>query len=161
MNRRQYIRVAAGVPIAVLTAGCAGNGTTNGGGDGGMTETVVVAVGEGDGGGAEPPATESDVEAIEITTAEFERIDENEFVVRGAVENVGDQPIDHIELDVRLYEQSGGEEGFFDEALRQREFEFLDTGQEWDFRIRFDDVEIGSVEQFSISATVTLATPTP
>lgn len=159
MYRRRFLRVAGAVPLTLVTAGCASDGEGSG-----PTETVVVNVGDGGGGGggaAEPPATEDDAPEIEIEQTEFERIDANEFVVDGAVRNAGDQPFDHLELDVRLYEASGGEEGFFDEAERQREFEYMAPTETWTFRLRFDDVEIEDVSQYSITATATLATPTP
>ena len=156
MNRRQYIRIAVGVPLAALTAGCTGGDSPSD-----QTETVVVAVGDGSGGGAAPPLTEADGSAIEIDATEFERIGDNEFVVDGAVRNVGDQTFDHLELEVRLYEASGEEEGFFDEAERQREFEYLAATETWTFRLRFNDVEIEDVSHYSVTATATLATPTP
>lgn len=154
MHRRQYLRGVAGIPVALL-AGC-----TSGDGGSGPTETVVVSVGDG-GDAAESPTTETDAPEIEIDETEFERLGDNEFVVDGAVRNAADQAFDHVELEVRLYERSGGEEGFFDEAERRREFEYLAAGETWNFRLRFEDVEIGTVEQFSVTATATLATPTP
>lgn len=155
MNRRQYLRVAAGLPLAALTAGCTGGNATTG-----PTETVVVQVGEG-GGAAEPPATQTDASTIEIDATEFERVGPNEFFVNGAVRNTGEEAFAHVELDVRLYEESGGEEGFFDETEAQREFEYLSAGETWTFRLSFDDVEIQSVSHYSVTASTTLATPTP
>lgn len=154
MNRRQYIRAATAIPIAALTAGC-----TGGDGGGGLTETVVVSVGDGEGGGAAPPTTETDAPALEIEATEFERVGPNEFVVDGAVRNVGEEPVHDLLLEVRLYEASGGEEGFFDEAVQERDFVLLSPGEDWAFRLHFNDVEIEDVAHYSVTVTGSFDTP--
>lgn len=155
MNRRQYLRVAAGLPVAALTAGCQGRDAS-----GALTETVVVNAGES-GGAAEPPVTETDASALEIDATELERIGQNQFVVTGAVRNTGEEAFSHVELDVQLFQESGNDEGVFSQVEAQREFEYLSAGETWTFRLRFEDEQIGTVSHFSVSATAWLATPTP
>jgi len=157
MNRRQYIRSAAGVCLVSLTAGCTG-GTRQAG----PTETVVFSVENGGGdGAAEPPTREVDAPEIEISATEFNRFGPNEFVVVGAVRNASETAFDHLELQIRLYEAGGDAEGFFNHAERQREFEYLAATETWTFRLHFNDVEIEDVSHYSVTAVATLATPTP
>lgn len=157
MNRRQYLRVAAGLPFAALTAGCTGRDASDA-----LTETVVVNVGEGGGGGAaEPPVTETDASTLEIDATELERIGQNQYIVTGAVRNNGEEAFSHVELDVQLFQDGGGEEGVFSQIEAQREFEYLSAGETWRFRLRFEEEGIDDPSHFSVSATAWLATPTP
>lgn len=163
MHRRKYLHTLVSVSFASLVAGCTGD---RGASDEpaeetaeGPTERVVVATG-GDGGAAASPLSETDAPAIEIDETKFERVGPNEFVVDGVVRNVGDQAFDHLEIDARLYESGGGEEGFFDEAERNRELEYMAATEAYTFRLHFDDVEIEDVSHYSITASATLANST-
>lgn len=179
MNRRAFVYAVSGVALSASVAGCNGDGGPTDGEAGGAadesggaaegpagettegpTERVVVAVGEDD-GATTPSISETDAPEIEIDETAFERLGPNEFVVDGVVGNVGDQAFAHLEIDVGLYESGGSEEGFFDEAERNRELEYLAATETYTFRLRFDDVEIEDVSHYSVTATATIATPTP
>lgn len=154
MRRRDYLRVAGTVPVALLAAGCTGGDAVDG-----PTETAVYEI-EGGGGAAGPPTTESDAPEIEIQENSFEHVGDSEFVVDGVVRNASDQAFAHLEVEVRLYE-AGDVEGISEAAAEQREFEYMAPTETWTFRIPFEDVDIQNVSHYSITARAEMATPTP
>ena len=159
MNRREYIRSACGVSLALVAAGC-----TQGGAGGQVTETVVEEVRNsgGDGGGAAvpPDVTEADAPEIEFVATEVNRVDDNEVVVRGGVRNASDRPFGHLELEGELYDANETEDNLLDGATATGEFQYLSPGQTWSYTLSFPNVKVGTVGYVALTATAELADQT-
>lgn len=167
MNRRQYLRSACGVALAVASAGCSQDGGT-----GEMTETAVINVRDqfgAEGGVTEaeqppeipPDITETDAPEISISATDFNRPDENRFVVEGALTNESDRAFGHVELETQLYDVNEDTDEFFDTDVQQEEFEYLAADQTWTFTHSFRHSRIGTVDYFVATATADFAESSP
>lgn len=155
-DRRSFIS-ATGATVASLTlAGCMGGGPRDQESDpaegSGGNETTT---GGNETGNGDSDLTDLDGELGEtpqfLKIASFEAYETVEDVgVFGTVKNVGDNPIDDLEVEVTLNDGDTVIGEFVDTADAERDY--LPTGKQWRFNVVFEDENLSQATGFTVSA---------
>ncbi len=160
MNRRAFVHVSGASVLSFGLAGCLGTGED--GADGSDTETGGTTAGSGDEAGATgDPDLQGQVleskmtDLLAIRETELYRQDDN-YGVRGIVENTGQRPMTNVEVHVRLIDPEGGLLGQFSESrANEAEVWGLDPGQVDNFEILFEDTDpatVGAAARYEVWA---------
>lgn len=129
-------------PDDAANAGSADPGVSDTGSDGGDETAGATASADLEGRVLESQTTD----LLAIRETELFR-EENDFGVRGVVENDGDRPMTNVEVHVRLVDPDGGLVGeFVDSHADEAEVWRLDPGHVDAFAVRFEDTDPAAVE---------------
>lgn len=156
MDRRTLLRALGTTAVAATASGC------------------VLQGGDGqEEAGTDPGSLPPDIQGtvLEENLDENLRIPDSQlyrgqraFGVLGTVRNVGDRPMEHVEVHVRLLDPDDGLLGeFYDDHADEQEVWRLEPGEAENFDVRFPDTEPSTVEEavrYEVWATGREAGPT-
>ncbi|WP_336365067.1 FxLYD domain-containing protein [Halalkalicoccus salilacus] len=152
-DRREFLTTTGASVASIAVAGCLGGNGGNGGdgGDGGEggTDSNETA------NERTPPPLDIDgeigetPESLEITSFNAYAMIENVGVM-GVAENVGDNPLDDIEIEVTLNDGDTVLGEFIDTSTE--DIDYLRPGNSWRFDVVFEDESLSDATNFTISA---------
>lgn len=146
LDRRKFVSATGAAIASLAVAGCMGD--ENGGGD-------QNGGGNGTNGDTGDDFTDLDGEAgdtpnyLKITSFNAYETSDNVGVF-GVVKNVGDNPLDHLEVEVTLKDGDTVLGEVIDTA--EKEIDYLQPGKQWRFNAVFDDENLSKATGFTVSA---------
>lgn len=159
LNRRKFVSTTGAAVASLAVAGCMGNedtgenggnggngGDDGNGGNGNDTDDPSVNVDDQwdlDGEVGETP------EYLEITSFSAYETSDNVGVM-GTVENVGNSPLDDIEIEVTLNDGDTVLGEFVDTSTEV--IDSLSPGESWQFNVVFEGENLGDATDFTVSA---------
>lgn len=151
LDRRKFVTSAGAVAATVGLAGCAGGGGNETG-----TETEAGAQGETQTGSPQ----EGDIDELEgkegqmpnylKLTNHFAYVSGDNVGVVGTLKNVGDQPLNEVEVEVTLRDGDTVIGEFIDTS--EEEIETLRPGNSWRFNVVFEDENLAQGTGYTVSA---------
>ena len=157
LNRRAFLTTTGATVASVAVAGClGGNGGDGDGGNGSNTSNESTGNESNETGNERTPRPE-DVdgevgetpEYLEITSfSAYEMVDN--AGVMGVAENVGDAPLDDIEIEVTLNDGDTVIGEFVDTSTE--DIDYLRPGNEWRFDVVFENEDLTDATNYTISA---------
>lgn len=161
LDRREFLTTTGASVAGIAVAGCLGGsddgGTGGTGGDGGNESNESTGANESNETANErtPPPLDINGEigetpdSLEITSFHaYETIDN--VGVMGVVENVGNSPLDDIEIEVTLNDGDTVIGEFLDTSTE--DIDYLRPGNSWRFDVVFEDENISEATSLTISA---------
>jgi len=89
---------------------------------------------------------------IEILSSHLTRQESQTFVV-GDIKNVGQDDVENIEVNVKLYDEEDSELFEFNNTVEQEdEIQMLSPGQIWEFQVDFDDIDMQQIARYVVTA---------
>ena len=157
LGRREFLTTTGASVASIAVAGCLGGNGGNGGngGDGGNESTGANESNERTANERTPPPLDIDgqigetPDSLEITSFNPYATIENVGVM-GVAENVGDNPLDDIEIEVTLHDGDTVISEFINTSTE--DIDYLPPGNDWRFDVVFEDENLSEATNFTISA---------
>ncbi|WP_336365218.1 FxLYD domain-containing protein [Halalkalicoccus salilacus] len=163
LDRREFLTTTGASVASIAVAGCLGGNGGNGNGDGGTGDNGSTAGNESN----ESTGNETDDQSVDIDewdltgevgeTPEYLEITSfnpyetaDNVGVIGVAENVGDNPLDDIEIEVSLNDGDTVIGEFIDTSTE--DIDYLPPGDSWRFDVVFDDENLSDATNFTVSA---------
>lgn len=166
LNRRKFVSTTGAAVASIAVAGCMGNNGDTGenggnGGNGGNGSNGGNGGNGGNGDGANQPSVDIDEwgvtgevgetpEYLEITSfSPYETADN--VGVMGTIQNVGNNPLDDVQIEVTLNDGDTVIGEFVDTSTD--DIDYLRPGNNWDFNVVFDGENLSNATNFTVSAS--------